>query len=158
MNIVLIEPEIHWNTGNIGRTCVATGTTLHLVGKLGFSLEDKEIRRAGLDYWAKLKLRRHGSVEDFFASLGSGAPLYFFSADGKKSYWEAVYPEGSYLIFGREADGLPEDLIRRHAARMYRIPINDQVRSLNLSTSAGIVLYEALRQREASEKLSPAAR
>ena len=125
---------------------MATGSTLHLVGKLGFSIADKEIRRSGLDYWAKLKLVRHETVEGFFASLKPGADLFFFSTKGPKTYWEAKFRPGSYLIFGREAGGLPEDIRAEYADRMYRIPIGPQVRSLNLSTSAGVALFEALRQ------------
>lgn len=146
MNIVLFEPEIHWNTGNIGRTCVATGTTLHLVGKLGFSLEAKEIRRSGLDYWPKLKLKLHEDFEGFLASLAKNPSLLFFSTKAKQTFWEADYGLESYLIFGSETKGLPQEIHRRYGEKMYRIPIGKDVRSLNLSTSAGVVLYEALRQ------------
>src|SRR5579863_7486448 len=108
MHIVLYEPDIPWNTGNIGRTCVATGTTLHLVGKLGFSLDDKEIRRSGLDYWPKLKLKLHEDFEKFAAALPADSSLLFFSTKAKKSFWEAPYQPESYLIFGSETKGLPE--------------------------------------------------
>jgi len=146
VNIVLFEPEIHWNTGNIGRTCVATGTTLHLVGKLGFSLEAKEIRRSGLDYWPKLKLKLHEDFEQFMAFLPKNPSLLFFSTKAKQTFWEAEYVPESYLIFGSETKGLSQEIHRRYGEKMYRIPISKDVRSLNLSTSAGVVLYEALRQ------------
>ncbi|MBI4064101.1 MAG: tRNA (cytidine(34)-2'-O)-methyltransferase [Elusimicrobia bacterium] len=146
MHIVLIEPEIHWNTGNIGRTCIATGSTLHLVGKLGFSIEDKEVKRAGLDYWPKIRLSVHQSFEQFLSGIAPDAPLLFFSTKAKKLFWDAPYRPDSYLIFGSETKGLPKELYERYANRMYRIPITDDVRSLNLSTAAGVVLYEALRQ------------
>lgn len=149
MNIVLVEPEIHWNTGNIGRSCVATGTILHLVGRLGFSLEAKEIRRAGLDYWSRLLLKLHDNFEQFLAPLEHRASLLFFSTKAKKLFWEAPYQPNSYLIFGSETKGLPEPIHRRFSNQMYRIPIGKDVRSLNLSTAAGIVLYEALRQTQA---------
>lgn len=146
MNIVLFEPEIHWNTGNIGRSCVATGSTLHLVGKLGFSLDAKEIRRSGLDYWAKLDLKVHASFEDFIAGLPENPSLLFFSTKGTKSFWDASYDENSYLIFGKETAGLPEAIHERYGQQMYRVPVGPNVRSLNLSSCAAVVLFEALRQ------------
>ncbi|MBI3549423.1 MAG: tRNA (cytidine(34)-2'-O)-methyltransferase [Elusimicrobia bacterium] len=146
MHIVLVEPEIHWNTGNIGRTCVATGTTLHLVGRLGFSLDDKEIRRAGLDYWSKLALMQHKSFDDFMRTLAADASILLFSTKAVKSFWAAPYHPDSYLVFGSEGHGLPESLLKRHEDRAYRIPIGDGVRSLNLSTAASVALYEGLRQ------------
>ncbi|MEK6544304.1 MAG: tRNA (cytidine(34)-2'-O)-methyltransferase, partial [Elusimicrobiota bacterium] len=146
MNIVLHEPEIHLNTGNIGRTCVATATALHLVGPLGFRLTDKAIRRAGLDYWPKLKLTVHDDFERFLAACGDTPDLIFFSTKGKKSFWDAAYHPDSYLIFGSETKGLPTALHQRYSERIYRIPTTGDVRSLNLSTAAAIVLYEALRQ------------
>ncbi|MBI2070663.1 MAG: tRNA (cytidine(34)-2'-O)-methyltransferase [Elusimicrobia bacterium] len=149
LNIVLVEPEIHWNTGNIGRSCVATGSTLHLVGPLGFSLKDKEVRRAGLDYWPRLKLQLYDDFEQFLDAAGENASLLFFSTKAKKLFWEAPYAAGSYLIFGSETKGLPKDIHRRFGEHMYRIPIGPEVRSLNLSTAAGITLFEALRQTRA---------
>ena len=146
MNVVLIEPEIHFNTGNIGRTCVGTKTALHLVGKLGFSLEDKEIRRSGLDYWVKLDLRLHADFDAFLRAAGEEAPLFFFSAEAERSFWEAAYPPDAYLIFGKESVGLPQDVRERYRERLYGIPCRKDVRSYNLSTSAGVVLFEALRQ------------
>jgi len=146
VNVVLIEPEIHFNTGNVGRTCVGTGTALHLVGKLGFSLDDKEIRRSGLDYWAKLDLRLHADFDAFLRSAGEDAALFFFSAEGGRSFWEARYPAGAYLIFGKESVGLPQEMRARYKDRLYGIPCRKDVRSYNLSTTAGAVLFEALRQ------------
>ncbi|MDE1976763.1 MAG: tRNA (cytidine(34)-2'-O)-methyltransferase [Elusimicrobia bacterium] len=146
MHIVLVEPEIHWNTGNIGRTCVATETTLHLVGKLGFSLDAAEIRRSGLDYWPKLELVRHESFDDFLAALPAHASLLFFSARAKAPFWDAPYEPESYLVFGRESTGLPETVLKRFADKLYQIPIGPGVRSLNLSTAAAVALYEGLRR------------
>ena len=146
MNVVLYEPEIHWNTGNIGRSCVATGTTLHLVGKLGFSLDAKEIRRSGLDYWAKLDLRVHSDFEAFLAAIPPEPSLFFFSTKAKRSFWDAKFRPDSYLVLGCETAGLPPWVHERYADRMVKIPIGLNVRSLNLSTSAGVALYEALRQ------------
>lgn len=146
MNIVLVEPEIHWNTGNIGRTCVGTGTALHLVGPLGFSLDEKEVRRAGLDYWPKVALRLYQGWGEFQASLPPGADLLFFSSEAEREFWDAPFTEGSYLVFGKESVGLPDSLRNAHKERLYRIPQNGEVRSLNLSTAAGIVLFEGLRR------------
>lgn len=147
MKIVLINPDIPWNAGNIGRTCVATGTELCFVGKMGFNLSDKEIRRSGLDYWQFLKYSVHKDFDAFLAALPPGAPLAFFSTRGGKDYWEASYTEESCLVFGAETAGFPDWMYEKYADRMYRIPMwSDRVRSLNLSTSAGVALYEALRQ------------
>lgn len=146
MNVVLVEPEIHMNTGNIGRSCVGTGSTLHLVGKLGFSLESAQIRRSGLDYWAKLDLRLHADFEAFLGSLPDGAPLFFFSSEAPRVHWEAPFAPGSYLVFGKESTGLPPDVRERFRDRLYRVPHSDRIRSLNLSAVAAVVLYEALRK------------
>jgi len=145
VRIELVEPEIPWNTGNIGRTCVATGTRLHLVGKLGFSLESKYVRRSGLDYWPKLKLSLHEDFEAFHRSLPAGASLIFFSTKSKRSFWAAPYRRDSYLVFGKETAGLPPEIRRRFKDRLYRIPMGRQARSLNLSTAAAVGLFEALR-------------
>src|SRR5438552_14209307 len=107
VNIVLYEPDIPWNTGNIGRTCVATGSTLHLIGRLGFSLDDKEVRRSGLHYWDKLKLQRHADWDAFSSSIPPDAPLFLFSKWAKQDFWEASYSSESYLVFGCETSGLP---------------------------------------------------
>ncbi|MBI4423675.1 MAG: tRNA (cytidine(34)-2'-O)-methyltransferase [Elusimicrobia bacterium] len=146
MRIVLLEPEIHWNTGNIGRTCVATGTPLHLIEPLGFRLDDREIRRAGLDYWPKLALSVHKDFAAFEATLPPDASLLFFSTQAEALLWDAPYREDSYLIFGKESAGFPEALRERFAPRFYRIPI-EEVRSLNLSTAAAVALFEGLRRR-----------
>ena len=146
MNIVLINPEIPFNTGNIGRTCVATNTHLHLVGKLGFKIDDKEIRRSGLDYWPKLKYTLHNTFDDFLAALPKGARLFFFSTKGAKELWDIKFKEGDFLIFGSESGGLPKQLYTDYKESLYKIPMWGEVRSLNLSSSAAICLYEALRQ------------
>lgn len=146
-HVVLIEPEIPWNTGNIGRTCLGAGAELHLVGRLGFHLDNKQVQRAGLDYWEKVRLHRHDTWEKFLESLPSQAPLFFFSTKGKKLYWDVEYPEGAYLIFGKETAGFPKKFYEVYKEKLYRIPQQeDAVRSLNLSTSVGIILFEALRQ------------
>jgi tRNA (cytidine/uridine-2'-O-)-methyltransferase len=147
MHVVLFEPDIPGNTGNVGRSCVATGSTLHLVGRLGFSLDDTHVRRSGLDYWGKVKLAKYKNWEEFQESLPKGATLYFFSKKAQRTFWEATFSRESYLIFGCETSGLPPAFQERYASQMYRIPmVPGSVRSLNLSTSVGVVLYEALRQ------------
>lgn len=147
MKIVLVNPDIPWNAGNIGRTCVATGTELVFVGKLGFKIESKEIRRSGLDYWQYLKYSVFKTFEDFLEAEGKNPSLVFLSTRGKKTYWEAPYKKDSCLVFGSEGAGLPMAMYDKYAGRLYRIPMSsDRTRSLNLSTAAGVVLYEALRQ------------
>ncbi|MDD5628530.1 MAG: tRNA (cytidine(34)-2'-O)-methyltransferase [Elusimicrobia bacterium] len=146
MRIVLYEPEIPWNTGNIGRTCVAAGAALHLIKPLGFRIGGKEIRRAGLDYWSKLRLHVHDSFPDFLSSLPEGASVLAFSTKAKPSFRDAPYREDSYLIFGGESCGLPEAALRRYSQSLFRIPQTSAVRSLNLSTAAALVLYEGLRR------------
>jgi tRNA (cytidine/uridine-2'-O-)-methyltransferase len=153
VKIVLINPDIPWNAGNIGRTCVATGTELAFVGKMGFNLSDKEIRRSGLDYWQFLKYSVHADFDAFLKTLPPGAPLFFFSTRGAKTYWEASYTEDSCLIFGAETAGFPDEIYTKYADRMFKIPMwSDRMRSLNLSTSAGVALYEALRQVRGLQK------
>ena len=147
MHIVLYEPDIPFNTGNVGRTCVATGSTLHLVGRLGFSLDAAQVKRAGLDYWEKVRLHQYPSWEAFLEKIPADAPLYFFSKKAQKPYWDAAFSPDGYLIFGCETKGLPDPLMDRYADRMWTIPMQpDSVRSLNLSVSVGVVLFEALRQ------------
>ena len=147
LNIVLVNPEIPFNTGNIGRSCVATGTMLHLVGKLGFKIESKEIRRSGLDYWPNLNYRRYADWEEFLAvNHPQEENLFFLSTKGTKSYWDARFEDNSYLVFGAESCGLPKDFYTRYNDRLYTIPMTGPVRSLNLSSSAAVVLFEALRQ------------
>jgi tRNA (cytidine/uridine-2'-O-)-methyltransferase len=145
-HIVLIEPEIPPNTGNIARLCGATGTVLHLVGKLGFSLDDKYLKRAGLDYWEVIDIRYWESLEDLEKAFPE-ARWWYASKKAARSHVEADFQPGDFLVFGKETAGLPEALLARHPQRCIRIPIfSPRVRSLNLSTAAGIVLYEALRQ------------
>ena len=144
--MVLVSPEIHWNTGNIGRTCVATGSFLHLIRPLGFSLDDKEVKRAGLDYWKQVKL----SVWDDFEDLQAGlAPreneVAVFSKSGRQSFWTMPSPARLFLIFGSETRGLPVSILEKYPEATYHIPINKNIRSLNLSTAAAIALYESLR-------------
>ncbi len=146
LNIVLVEPSIPPNTGNISRLCAATGTTLHLVEPLGFDLSEKQLRRAGLDYWDSVDIQVHPNLEVFFEQNPAGH-RYLFSTAGKQSYSEVTYAPGDYLIFGNEMVGLPDDLLAAHPEQVCNIPIKlDCVRSLNLSNCAAIVLYEALRQ------------
>ncbi len=146
-HVVLIEPEIPWNTGNIGRTCLGAGAELHLVGRLGFHLDNKQVERAGLDYWEKVTVHRYESWDQFLESLPPDAPLFFFSTKGKAGLWDASFHDGSYLVFGKETAGFPKNFYEDYQERMYRIPQQEEgIRSLNLSTAVGIVLYEGLRQ------------
>ena len=145
-HIVLVEPEIPPNTGNIARLCAATGTHLHLVGELGFSLDDKYLKRAGLDYWDAVKLKRWDSLDEL-ASAYPEARYWYTSKKAACIYSEACFEQGDFLVFGRETTGLPEHILADNPGHSIRIPIFDpRVRSLNLSTAAGVVLYEALRQ------------
>ena len=147
MNIVLLEPEIPANTGNIGRTCVATGSRLHLIKPLGFRLEEKERRRAGLDYWKDLDVSVYENFEDFMQRNPS-AKLFMATTKAKKNYAEVRYPDSAYLMFGKESAGLPEELLVQYQECAVRIPMKEEIRSLNLSNSVAIVLYEALRQQD----------
>ena len=150
LNIVLVNPEIPFNTGNIGRSCVATGTMLHLVGKLGFKIESKEIRRSGLDYWPNLNYRRYKDWDEFLAvNQPPLQDMFFMSTKGKKVYWDAQFSPNSYLIFGAESCGLPTDFYERYKDRLYTIPMPWPVRPPNLSSSAAITLCEALRRTRA---------
>jgi tRNA (cytidine/uridine-2'-O-)-methyltransferase len=145
-NIVLVEPSIPPNTGNISRLCAATGTKLHLVEPLGFDLSEKRLRRAGLDYWESVDLTVYPDVETFLAK-NPDSTKYFFSTAGHRNYSEVAYRPGDFLIFGNEAVGLPDDLLAEHPEKVCNIPIKlDCVRSLNLSNCAAVVLYEALRK------------
>jgi tRNA (cytidine/uridine-2'-O-)-methyltransferase len=144
-NIVLIEPEIPPNTGNIARLCGATGTFLHLVGKLGFSTDDRTLKRAGLDYWSEVDIRYWDSFESLRKEYPDGR-YFFTSKKAEKPYVQAEFRDGDFIVFGKETSGLPEELLRTNRKWAIRIPILGRVRSLNLSTAAGIVLYEALRQ------------
>lgn len=149
LHVALWEPEIPPNTGNIGRLCAATGTALHLIGRLGFRLDDRALRRAGLDYWDALELHRHATWEDFTATLDISR-CYCLSRHASQPYTGVQYQDGDCLLFGGESHGLPPGLLERHAERVLTIPMPaGKVRSLNLATAVGIVLYEALRQLRA---------
>ncbi len=145
-NIVLYEPEIPANTGNIGRTCVATGTRLHLIEPLGFRLGEKELRRAGMDYWKDLDVTTYLDYEDFLEK-NPGAKIYMASTKALNVYSDVQYEPDCYLMFGKESAGIPEEILHRHKDTAIRIPMNPQIRSLNLSNSVAVVLYEALRQQ-----------
>ena len=145
MNIVLLEPEIPANTGNIGRTCVATGSTLHLIKPLGFSLAEKELKRAGLDYWPKLKYKVYENYADFLEQ-NPGARIHFATTKAKKVYTEASFGQDDYIMFGKESAGIPEEILLENQEMCIRIPMIGDIRSLNLGNSVAIVLYEALRQ------------
>jgi len=145
-NIVLIEPEIPPNTGNIARLCAATGAVLHLVGQLGFSLDDRYLKRAGLDYWDFVTLKLWPDLETLQAASSAGR-FFYLSTKAGRSYLEAGFQPGDFIVFGKETKGLPEELLNANPETSFTIPMPaGKVRSLNLSTSAGIVLYEALRQ------------
>ncbi len=146
MDIVLVHPDIPFNTGNVARTCISTDVTLHLIKPLGFSIDDKDVKRAGLDYWKDVKLVVHESWEEFLKSPTGQKPMYFFSRFASSLYWDASYTTDAVLIFGSETQGLPQSIKDQHPDHLYRIPTPGPVRSLNLSTSVGIVLFEALRQ------------
>jgi len=147
-HIVLIEPEIPPNTGNIARLCGATGSVLHLVGELGFSIDDKHLKRAGLDYWEAVDIRRWDSFAELQAMLPDGR-FWYTSKKASLSYIQADYKPGDFLVFGKETLGLPEELLSANSERAIRIPIRSPVvRSLNLATAAGVILYEALRQTD----------
>ncbi len=146
LHIVLVEPEIPMNTGNIARTCAATGSILHLIQPLGFDISDKAVKRAGLDYWHLVDVRVYEDLEDFF-SRNSPRQLCLLSTKAPRSYAEARFADGCYLFFGKESRGLPEDFLRAHEPDCLRIPIRAEARSLNLANSVAIVVFEALRQQ-----------
>ena len=145
-NIVLVEPEIPQNAGNIARTCAATGCTLHLVKPLGFEISDKYLKRAGLDYWHLVNVVVHESTEVFFASCPENARFHLFTTKAPRAYTQAAFSAGDYLVFGKETRGLPEELLIRHPASCVRIPMREEARSLNLSNSVAVAVYEGLRQ------------
>ncbi|MBP1993453.1 tRNA (uridine(34)/cytosine(34)/5-carboxymethylaminomethyluridine(34)-2'-O)-methyltransferase TrmL [Paenibacillus eucommiae] len=144
-HIVLVEPEIPANTGNISRTCAATGTYLHLVRPLGFDTDDKTLKRAGLDYWHSVKLEYHDSFEEVKSKYAENR-FFFASTKAEKGYTDYAFQDGDFFVFGKETKGLPEELLQSHLDTLMRIPMSDAVRSLNLSNSAAVVLYEGLRQ------------
>ncbi|WP_197280034.1 tRNA (uridine(34)/cytosine(34)/5-carboxymethylaminomethyluridine(34)-2'-O)-methyltransferase TrmL [Bacillus sp. FJAT-27251] len=150
LHIVLYQPLIPANTGNIARTCAGTGTTLHLIRPLGFSTDDKALKRAGLDYWEHVKVVYHDSLEDFFAD-NEGGEFFYLTKHGKQPHTTFDYSNSEkdyYFIFGKETTGLPMELIQDNMERCLRIPMNDHIRSLNLSNTAAILVYEALRQQD----------
>ncbi len=146
INIVLLEPEIPANTGNIGRTCVATGSRLHLIEPLGFSINEKALKRAGLDYWEHLDVTVYESFEDFIEK-NPGAKIYMATTKSKQTYADVKYEDGCFIMFGKESAGIPEEILLDYKDTAVRIPMLPDIRSLNLSNSAAIVAYEALRQQ-----------
>lgn len=144
LNIVLVEPRIPQNTGNISRTCAVTGAKLHLVRPLGFEITDKNLKRAGLDYWDKLDITYYDGLDDFFSQ--THGEYFYFTTKGKNVHSDVRYPNGCFLVFGREDAGLPEELLYKNPDHCVRIPMRNTLRSLNLSNSAAIAAYEALRQ------------
>ena len=157
IHVVLVNPEIHWNTGNAGRTCLAVGARLHLIEPLGFSLDEKQVKRAGLDYWEHVDLRLWPTWQAFEQQLPSLGEAFFFSTKAKPMFWDAPLgtPQDVVLIFGRETGGLPAELHERYRERFVTMPIaSPLVRSLNLSTSVGIAVYEVLRQRAIGSRTS----
>lgn len=149
INIVLHQPEIPANTGNIGRTCVATGSRLHLIEPLGFRLNEKEIKRAGMDYWEHLDVRRYVNYEAFLEE-NKGAKIWYATTKAKQTYSEVCFGENDYIMFGKESAGIPEEILVDNEECCIRIPMLEEIRSLNLSNSVAIVLYEALRQNHFS--------
>ena len=145
LNIVLVEPEIPQNTGNIARTCAATGAALHLVRPMGFEPDDKKLKRAGLDYWHLLDITYYDDLNDFLEKTKGGS-YFFFSTKGTHRHSDIEYPDNCYLVFGKETRGLPEHLLMQYPEQTLRIPMMDEARSLNLSNSAAIAVYEVLRQ------------
>lgn len=150
LNIVLFEPEIPANTGNIGRTCVATGTRLHLIEPLGFRLNEKSVKRAGMDYWEHLDVTRYINYEDFLAK-NPGAKIYMASTKAPRCYTEVEYEPDCFIMFGKESAGIPEEILLENQETAVRIPMMSEIRSLNLGNSVAIVLYEALRQNQFSQ-------
>ncbi|AQV02000.1 MULTISPECIES: tRNA (cytidine(34)-2'-O)-methyltransferase [Desulfococcus] len=145
-HVVLVAPEVHWNTGNIGRTCLGAGAFLHLVKPLGFSLAEREVKRAGLDYWPRVRLSVWECFEEFLAAAApSSAEMALFAKKGSRPFWHMTPPQRFFLVFGAETRGLSPDILARYPANTYHIPITREVRCLNLSTSVGIALYESLR-------------
>ena len=148
LNIVLIEPEIPNNTGNIGRLALATGSRLHLVKPFGFEIDDKRLKRAGLDYWQHLEVIYYDSINVFF-SKNKDAKMVFLSSHGKQSHWDIDYTNNLFLVFGKESIGLPKPLIEKHKDQLFKIPLySEAIRSLNLANAVSIILYEGLRQLE----------
>ncbi|MGJ8549859.1 tRNA (cytidine(34)-2'-O)-methyltransferase [Winogradskyella wichelsiae] len=146
LNIVLIEPEIPNNTGNIGRLALASGSVLHLVKPFGFEIDDKRLKRAGLDYWQHLEVIYYDNIEDFFAKNNT-SKMVFLSSHGIKDHWDIEFKDDMFLVFGKESVGLPKPLIEQYKAQLFKIPLySESIRSLNLANSVGIVVYEGLKQ------------
>jgi tRNA (cytidine/uridine-2'-O-)-methyltransferase len=146
MHIVLVEPEIPQNTGNIARTCAATGSPLHLVGKMGFSIADKWVKRAGLDYWHLVDVQQHASLEELWEAYPQ-SNFWYLSTKAKRCYSDVAFGPDDFLVFGKETKGLPEDLLRAQQQYAIRVPMRAEARSLNLANTVALVLYEALRQQ-----------
>ena len=144
LNIVMVEPEIPQNTGNVARTCAATGARLHLVGPMGFKIDDKKLKRAGLDYWQYLDISYYDSLDEVFQK--NDGQFFYFTTKGRHVHSDVSYPDNCYLLFGKETKGLPEELLIKHPESCVRIPMGDEIRSLNLSNSVAIATYEVLRQ------------
>lgn len=153
IGIVLLEPEIPQNTGNIARTCAATGASLHLIEPMGFTVTDAKLKRAGLDYWHQLDITYYKNIEDFYTRT-AGGEYFYFSTKAPRAYTQITYPENCYLIFGKESAGIPEEILKKNIDRCVRIPMRENLRSLNLSNSAAIAIYEVLRQGD-FENLEP---
>lgn len=147
INIILHEPEIPQNTGNIARTCAATGAALHIIKPMGFTIDDKKLKRAGLDYWDKLDITYYESFEDFKAK-NEGAVIYYFSTKAQHRYTDPHYPDNAFIMFGKESRGIPEEILYDNPDYCVRIPMRDTLRSLNLSNSVAIAVYEILRQSD----------
>lgn len=144
-HIVLVEPEIPQNTGNIARTCAVTGAVLHLVEPLGFSIDDRQLKRAGLDYWHLLDVRRYANLDEFFEKNAQGR-FFYLTTKAKHAYTDIAFQDGDYFLFGKETRGLPESLLMAHPERCIRIPMREGARSMNLSNSVAVTVFEALRQ------------
>ena len=147
INIALVEPEIPQNTGNIARTCAAVGASLHLVKPLGFEIDDRKLKRAGLDYWDKLDITYYDGLADFLERNNNEA-MFFYTTKAKQAYTDVVYPKRVFIVFGKETKGLPEELLYDNPEKCVRIPMRDTLRSLNLSNSVAVAVYEVLRQRD----------
>lgn len=150
INIALIEPEIPQNTGNIARTCAATGARLHLVKPMGFEIDDRKLKRAGLDYWHLLDITYYDSLEDFLEK-NKDASMFFFTTKAPRSYTEVNYPDNIFIVFGKESAGLPESLLEKNQENCVRIPMRENLRSLNLSNAVAVAVYEVLRQSDFSD-------
>lgn len=152
-NIVLVEPEIPNNTGNIGRTCLGTDCQLHLIEPFGFEINDKQLKRAGLDYWPNLRWHRHASFEAWKSTVPDFSRVFFFSKKAAQVYTDVELRKGDWLVFGKETKGLPEELINQHSAQAIYIPMSGPIRSLNLANAVAVAIYEGLRQSRVSAKI-----